>query len=60
MGVEIGQWLGPIFGKNTRGSAFDKQDYYSNEIGSNFFSYCLFTAKLGQDWSTSFENWIKK
>jgi RHS repeat-associated protein len=59
--VEVGQWLGPYYGKpGARGSAFDKQDFYSNNIGASFFTNSLFTGTLGKDWSSSFYSWINK
>lgn len=61
LGIEIVQWFGPWFGKDSRGSAFDKQDFYSNNIGANFCSYYLpYRYLFSDDWTTSFVNWMKK
>jgi hypothetical protein len=60
--VEIGQYTGPWFGYNTRSSAFDRQDYYSNLIGQRFAYYNVFANGniYGGDWSTDFYEWLIK
>lgn len=60
IGAEIFQWFGPIIGKDTRGSAFDMQDLFSNNLGAFFGTYYWYTGKFTKDWSTSFYNWINK
>jgi len=60
LGVELIQWIGPILGKDTRGSAFDKQDFYSNNLGALFGMNYLYSGKYTQDWSTSFYLWLNK
>jgi hypothetical protein len=60
-GVEVVQWLGPYFGKpSSRESSFNKQDYYSNNIGAGFFTYYMVTGKFAYDWTTNFYNWLKQ
>ncbi|MBD3182969.1 hypothetical protein GF312_11810 [Candidatus Poribacteria bacterium] len=58
LGIELIQWFGPYFGKDIRGSAFDRQDIYSNKVGSSFGTYYFYTGKFTKDWSTSFHNWL--
>lgn len=59
LGVEIAQWFGPYIGKDSRGSAFDFQDFYSNNVGSSFATYNLFSGNLfTKDWATLFHQWM--
>lgn len=37
--VEHLKYAGDWFGLNTRGSAYDAQDYYSNDIGARYYNY---------------------
>ena len=60
LGIEVVQWLGPYMGKDSRGSAFDKQDFYSNSIGAFFGTYYLYSGKFTQDWTTSFYLWLNQ
>ncbi len=53
--------LGPYYGnKGARQSAFDKQDFYSNNVGQQFVSHYLLTLGFTKDWSSSFYSWIDK
>jgi len=60
LGVEILQWLGPLVGKDSGDSAFNLQDFYSNNIGAQFFSHRVKDSILNdKDWATSFVEWLK-
>ncbi len=61
LGIEVFQWFGPWIGKDSRDSAFDRQDFYSNNIGAKFFTYYVVDSILtDRDWAESFVNWLKK
>lgn len=62
--IEAAQWFGPWFGQNTRGSSFNSQDYYSNNIGYNMQYWYLnrdFQKEFRNDYpdfSHAFEHFI--
>ncbi len=57
LGIEIAQ----SFSKRTRPSAFDRQDFYSNRIGTAFSVYNIQTTQaFYKDWTTTFYLWLNK
>jgi len=64
LGVEAAQWMGPHIPyfdlSHTRGSAFNRQDFYSNNMGAMFGTYYLFTGQFTQDWTSSFYLFLNK
>ena len=62
--VEIGQYIGGIMGnENMKSSAFDAQDYYSNDLGARFSNYRFSTLGFGferraNNFAQSFSNWL--
>jgi hypothetical protein len=48
--------------ETTRPSAYDPQDYYSNQIGDSFANYTVFTpAQWTRDsWAIAFKNFLNK
>ena len=51
---EIAQWFGPWFGRDSRGSALNPQDVYSNNLGECFFFNFNIPAN-----STQFSHYLK-
>lgn len=47
---------------STRPSAFDPQDYYSNDIGDSFANYTVFTPDqwLRENWAIAFRKFLNK
>ena len=61
VGVEIIQWIGGRLGFGTGGSAFNRQDFYSNKIGSDFRDYMgRQRNNFDYDWTASFYYWIQR
>ena len=64
LGVEVAQWIGPLIPfvdlSHTRGSAFNRQDFYSNNLGAMFGTHYLFTGQSHQDWTSSFYLFLNK
>ena len=62
--VEVGQYIGGLMGnENMRSSAFDAQDYYSNDLGARFSNYRALTLGFGferraSNFAQSFSNWL--
>ena len=48
--------------ESTRPSAFDPQDYYSNDIGDSFANYTVLTPDqwLRDNWAIAFRNFLNK
>jgi hypothetical protein len=60
--VENLQYAGPWVGANTRGSAYNAQDYYSNSLGANYYkSIKKFRgmADKMKNFASGFSNWLK-
>lgn len=54
--IEFGQSLIP----SKRPSAYNPQDYYSNDIGNSFAWFYFQYASVTANWTTTFQSWMNK
>jgi RHS repeat-associated protein len=54
--IEFGQSLIP----SKRPSAYNPQDYYSNDIGNSFAWFYFQYVGVTADWTTTFQSWMSK